>query len=225
MERPHCSSAFSSNSDGTSTFLYKVDEGFYIDNLSVIKTTASLIAPLPVKFITVSAKALPNKTVSVNWEAIADQQHDHFEVERSEDGLQFINLGTVGTLPPYQFIDKAPRAGMNFYRIKQLDKGGKTGYSKVVSVWVDQAVQVALSPNPVKSQLTVKIHSSYPELYTLYVTYVTDGLGQVVHSQQMLISSSQEVSIPTYAWKAQVYMVELLNSKGEMVSTQKLVKL
>lgn len=212
---------FTSDGDA-STFKYEVDEGFYIDNLTVIKSAAIATTPLPVKFITVSAKLLPNNSVSINWEAIADQQHDHFEVERSDDGIHFINLGKANRLPPYQFIDNAPKAGTNFYRIKQVDKDGTVGYSKVVSIQVDHSVQLALSPNPIQDKLNIKISGRLPEVYTLQIT---DAQGQVIHSQKMIVQSAEEFTISTHSWKAQLYIVKILNSKNEVVDKQKLIKL
>ena len=206
----------------SSTFKYREDDGFYIDDLSVIKSMAPIVTPLPVEFISVSANLLNKNTVAVKWEAIADLQHDHFEVERSENGTHFINLGRAGNLPPYQFIDKAPKIGTNFYRVKQVDKDGKATYSKVVSVLVDHAVELALSPNPVKDKVTLRILSREPQMYTLHIS---DAQGQVVNTQKMFVHAAQNVIISSYSWKAQVYIVKVINGKNEVVSTQKLVKL
>ncbi|HVG40218.1 MAG TPA: M14 family zinc carboxypeptidase, partial [Chitinophagaceae bacterium] len=117
---------FTSDGDGGS-FTYEKDEGFFIDDLEVVKSSSPLII-LPVRFIDFYGKVLSDKSVQVTWEAITDEQHDHFEVERSADGIHFSTIGKVLNNVPYQYVDKAPISGINFYRIKQIDKNRNSLY-------------------------------------------------------------------------------------------------
>src|SRR5690606_4758494 len=123
---------FRSNRDLTS-FEFKVDDGALIDDIKIVKTSAALVT-LPVHFIDFRGKLQANESVRLDWEVENDQQHSHFEVERSSDGQNFEKIGNGALSKPYYFIDQTPLLGNNYYRIKQYDIDGKYTYSSVVIV-------------------------------------------------------------------------------------------
>jgi carboxypeptidase T len=210
---------FTSDSD-PSSFKFEKDDGFYIDNLQLLKSTA-VITPLPVTFMHFNGRLLPNQTVQLDWQAQTDDEHSYFEVERSADGVQFTSLGRSNPFPPYQFVDPQPKFGNNFYRIKQVDKSGKISYSKTVMVSLGQQVTATLYPNPVSEILSIKVKAQHSEPVTLKVT---DLLGKEIFKLQTATLSENELKIDVRSWKSQFYMLTLYNSKEEMVGTQKFVK-
>ncbi|HEY0730851.1 MAG TPA: M14 family zinc carboxypeptidase, partial [Chitinophagaceae bacterium] len=58
---------FTSNTVST-TFLYDEDDGFYIDDVKVIKTTAPLVI-LPARFLSFDGQLQADATVKLNWKA------------------------------------------------------------------------------------------------------------------------------------------------------------
>lgn len=210
---------FTSDGDGTS-FKYQRDDGFYIDNLKVVKSITQL-TPLPVEFLSFNGELLRDKSVQLWWEAQTDEEHHYFEVERSNDGVTFTSLGRSNPLPPYRFKDEAPKAGNNFYRIKQVDKDGKVTYSKTINVHLGTAVQAVLYPNPASDVLNIMLKSESSERVTIKIT---DLQGRIVYRQNATTLSGSDLKVDISNWKPQFYIVTVYNSKDEVVATEKVIK-
>jgi beta-glucanase (GH16 family) len=106
----------------------------YVDNIYFYNTNS-----LPVELTNFKAK-LQNNTTILNWQTASESNNKAFDIERSNDGVEFKTIGTIkgnGTtnvLHNYYFIDKNPINGINYYRLRQLDFDDKATISKVVSV-------------------------------------------------------------------------------------------
>lgn len=212
---------FQFTSDGdNSNFEKELDDGFYIDDLKMVMSTA-VLSPLPVNFISFNGKLLQDKTVQLWWEAQTDEEHHYFDVERSSDGVRFTSLGKSNPLPPYRFIDVNPVAGSNFYRIKQVDKDGKITYSKTIAISLEQEVRVVLYPNPVSDVLHIMLKVESPELVTVKIT---DLQGKEVYRIPTTTLTGNDVKVDVSTWKSQFYIITLYNGKKEVVATQKFVK-
>jgi hypothetical protein len=81
-----------------------------------------------------------------------------FEVQRSADGRNWLPIGSV--MPrlsrKYEFIDYSMAAGMNYYRIMQVDRDGNHSFSVVKAVRVSGLTRLFIWPNPVKDYLYVQ---------------------------------------------------------------------
>jgi hypothetical protein len=132
-------------------------------NFSVTKDSASASSArfmivfradgaLPVSFVSVNA-FLQKKNVLVEWKVENETGLKEYEVEHSTDGTHFSLLATIAALniskATYQFLDINAAAGNNYYRIKSLDKVGKSSYSPVVKIF-NEIIRSSISvyPNP-----------------------------------------------------------------------------
>jgi hypothetical protein len=94
---------------------------------------------LPVKFNHISA-INSNHINNINWSTSIEINNSHFEIERSTDGRNFLYLdrvegnGNSNKTNLYEYSDKNPLDGINYYRLKQVDFDGRYEYSKIVSV-------------------------------------------------------------------------------------------
>ncbi|MDB5251566.1 MAG: hypothetical protein JWP27_735 [Flaviaesturariibacter sp.] len=212
---------FTSDADGGS-FAYELDDGFYIDNVKVVKT-ALTGSVLGVKFVNVAAKLQPDNTVAVDWEAITDADHDHFEVERSLNGADFSVVGRGPNQPPYRFIDRAPAKGSNYYRIRQVDKNGRISYSRIVVVELSHRIQLSVFPNPVRDRLSVNVVSTDGAPLQLEVSDVT---GRIMYTRnQMAVRGSTNITVPAVGWQAGVYVLRVRAEDGSLLSSHRIVKL
>ncbi len=213
---------FTSDADG-SAFDFELDDGFYIDNLKVVK--AANITTLAVKFLNFNAHMLANNTVQLDWEAYTDQDHDYFEVEKATSNAgPFVSIAKVQTLPPYKAFDLTPTQGSNFYRIKQVDKDGKFSYSRVITInYNNGKTATIIYPNPVKDVLSVRVVNSLrKDEVTLRLT---NASGQVVKQQQASIKAGEtEIKMNVSALPAQVYFLKIFNSNNETISIEKIIK-
>jgi carboxypeptidase T len=206
----------------TSGFAFEVDDGFYIDNLKFIKSTAPLVI-LAVRFVTITGKLTPEKAIKIQWEAETDQFHSYFEVEKSTDQQSFTSIQRVQGTDPYEALDRNPSRGNNYYRIRQVNTDGSAAYSKIINVVYDPfLVTMVLYPNPVKDKLSMKINTIKSEVLTVNVADLT---GRVIYTQQISVGNTgQEIQIDVRSWSSQVYILKVVNSNNETVNVQKFVK-
>ncbi|MEO6670702.1 MAG: M14 family zinc carboxypeptidase [Ferruginibacter sp.] len=212
---------FTSDAD-LSAFAFDKDDGFNIDDLKLIKTTN--ISTLAVKFGNFNAQLLMNNAVRLDWEAYVDQQHDHFEIQRMDDkNTVFTTIQTMSTPPPYNTIDYTPREGNNYYRIKEVDKGGLVSYSNVIKITVKNNVITTIYPNPVSRELSIRIRNNITrDDYTLRVC---DATGRTVYDQtKMIETGSNEIKINITTLPVGLYFLKIINSKSEIVTTEKFIK-
>jgi PKD repeat protein/photosystem II stability/assembly factor-like uncharacterized protein len=129
---------------------------------------SSTTSALPVTFASVKVKE-QGTHAKVTWKTTSEMNNEHFVVEHSGDAITFLELGKVmakegreNVIREYEFLDVNP--GMhNYYRVKQVDHGGMSSYSNIVSLNRLQN-QVKAYPNPVQANgllsvdLPAKIH-------------------------------------------------------------------
>ncbi|HMO62853.1 MAG TPA: T9SS type A sorting domain-containing protein [Ferruginibacter sp.] len=108
--------------------------------------------PLPVVWQHFSA-ALQQQDVVLHWRTTAEINCESYFIERSKDGRSFETIGNLQCSNnslgyAYQFVDAKPAAGTYYYRIRQMDKDGKTAYSGIRKLTKSTAGAVVLYPNP-----------------------------------------------------------------------------
>jgi hypothetical protein len=210
---------FEFTSGPNNSFDYAQDDGFHIDNLKVIKSTTPLIT-LPVHFINFTGKLLPDNTVLLQWQAVTDDHHDYFQVERSLDGVHFTTVGKGPSEEPFRLIDPFPVLGDNFYRVKQVDKDGTTTYSSIVNVpFSMRALAVNIYPNPATDHLRVRVESDGRELYA---AVLVDGTGRTVRHEEVVAGVENNFSLTGVA--AGIYVLQLRNRHHSVVASQLIVK-
>ncbi|HEY4149969.1 MAG TPA: T9SS type A sorting domain-containing protein [Chitinophagaceae bacterium] len=146
---------------------------FGVDEISI--TAASLSAgSLPVTLVNFTAQA-QTPGVMLKWNTATEINNDHFEIDRSSDGISFDSIGTVkgagnsNILKSYSYADAYPMSGTNYYRLKQVDIDGNTQYSPTETVTVATAAANSMSifPNPASSQFTITLKNSSSQAYVV----------------------------------------------------------
>jgi hypothetical protein len=81
---------------------------------------------------------------------------DHFEIQRSQNGQQFVTAGAVNakgngnsSKADYSWIDSSPLSGTSYYRIKEVDIDGGSKFSLIVRADLGKInSKLNLFPNP-----------------------------------------------------------------------------
>lgn len=116
----------------------------------IIDVSSSIILPLDwLGFTAMNC----SDNVCLRWETANEQNTSHFEVERSIDGSNFTKIGTQASHNTpgehsYSATDYAPANGLNFYRIKQVDRDGVYSYSSIASIRINSKELLTITPNP-----------------------------------------------------------------------------
>lgn len=95
-------------------------------------------------------------TALLQWTTLQESNSDQFIIERSADGISYTTIGTLPasgnstTTKKYQFTDEKIATGINYYRIKLMNKDGKSMYSPVRKIsYIDNDFTVSILPNPI----------------------------------------------------------------------------
>jgi hypothetical protein len=179
--------------------------------------TASI--PLPLDFLTVTAKLVDNKTL-LSWTTTFEVNTHYFIIERSIDGQSFNPIATVAALDPvntssdntYQAIDSLPLSGTDYYRIKEVDQNGQATYSPIVSVKINTGLICMVYPNPATDQVNISINSNVAVQATIVMYNLS---GQLIVSKPVYLSSGQNQFGLNIADKPTgIYIIKILGLDG-----------
>ncbi len=112
------------------------------------------VNPLPVSLLSFEA-IKQTKKVLLQWATENELNADKYIVERSGDGITYTGIGTVTAFNSsnknyYSFTDMQPFTGLNFYRLKMMDKDAGFRYSPVRKINFNNAGDdITVYPNPV----------------------------------------------------------------------------
>jgi hypothetical protein len=182
------------------------------DSIFTLATNASFDAsPLPITLISFDASKLTNTKSTINWElAACCSAAVKFEIQRAEANKNFTTIGTIGgseTNKLYSYIDNDLKNGINYYRLKMIDEGGKITYSRTVAVMngVNGLMLTSLIPTMVTNSAILTIASSGQQKLDLIIT---DMQGRIVQKQNHTISAGNtNIQLSTDRLAAGVYQI------------------
>jgi hypothetical protein len=179
---------------------------------------------LAVNWLSFTAQKNGAHSALLSWTTANENNNDHFEIERSSDGISFTKIGSIhavvyATSKTYSFTDNLLLSGTNYYRIKQVDKDGNYQYSSIQKVsMADVVKRWNLYPNPAKNNTTLFALNNYNKAEIS----ASDLNGKIVyHSIQNNIVAGQQITIPAQQLSKGVYIIRIVTD--ENVDMQKLI--
>lgn len=189
-----------------------------IDNIT-ITVYYSFIA-LPVTLISFTATK-ENKSILLNWNTASEISMDHYEPERSSNGINFYPLGIITSnnlsTAHYSFVDVSPLSGVSYYRLKMEGTAGYKKYSSVVSVLFDKHATISLYPCPLTKGTELFINNAAKEL--LRIQFYNAG-GQMIST---LLTSSDNVSTNNLGSQKGKLYYNVFNAKSELLGSGTLI--
>jgi ELWxxDGT repeat protein len=192
------------------------NDGDGFTNLFVVDASVTL----PVSLL--SFDAVRNKdAVDVKWITTTETNTKDYIVQRSYNGMQFQNIGTVQAAGnstkqlSYLFKDAdALQTGANkiYYRLQIRDNDGKMSYSKIalLNILANGSV-LAVYPNPVKDQLYLVTNTAV----NAATVRISNTSGKVVFVQQFEnIQAGEKNKINVAALAKGVYYMEFITTNG-----------
>lgn len=183
--------------------------------------------PLPVTLTSFDASLVKGQS-TLTWGTAAETNNKGFELYRATEGTDFKKIdfiaakssnGNSATALTYTYVDRTAKAGVNYYKLKQLDLDGKSEtFEKIVSVDVKlSTANVVVYPNPATSYVNVNLaDDDYKNVkYDLF-----DLTGKKVLSE-VAKASQQDVSVA--ALPAGVYYLKITKNGAE-IKTAKIIK-
>lgn len=120
--------------------------------------------PLPVSLIAFEAQ-LTNSIVEIEWSVSNENACEHYTVEKSLDGINWIEISKVdamnsgSNIEKYSSIDPNPIKGVQFYRLCQKDIEGESKViSKTVLNFSNSKAPIKIYPNPAHSNVVLELN-------------------------------------------------------------------
>ncbi|GGN10849.1 hypothetical protein GCM10010967_53360 [Dyadobacter beijingensis] len=170
---------------------------------------------LPVSLARFNGTLLDN-AVSLSWTTAEEAGASHFDIERSVDSREFVQLGRVqakgnsSATTQYRFLDTRPLGGNNYYRLRMVDADGTSEYSRVIAVDNHTgSVAFELLGNPVPNReirfLLKNEDPAHVSLYDLSGKAIRFTLGR---------SGNEFVIKPKNSLASGLYLLSLQRSNG-----------
>ncbi len=148
-----------SNSSVIFRFVFSLDSGWgggYTRDGAMVDDFEISATLLPIELIAFDGKRL-NEAVELNWQTATEINNDYFTLERSVDGRNFETIaivkgqGTTYEEQAYEYLDRDPALGLNYYRLTQTDFDGSFEvFDKIVVIDYVSDINVEVRPNPVE---------------------------------------------------------------------------
>ena len=167
-----------------------------------------LSRPLPVELTRFEAKRV-QRDAELSWTTASERANKGWEVLVSTTApgsagreqwqvLGFVTgAGSTSARHEYGFVDRtAGKAGVRYYRLRQLDLDGTTSLSDVRTVTFDQETAVATLaayPNPVAEGQSLQISLTAPVAGPVQLVLV-DALGRTVLTQTLTVAAGTTAS-------------------------------
>lgn len=132
--------------------------------------------------------------VSISWTTASETNNDYFEVEKAADGKEFVAIdkingaGTTNEVRSYHIEDTNPFEGINYYRLKQIDRNGTmTIYEpKSVNAGSFATSKVKVYPNPASDKVFLYINASVAEKVDVSIV---NAAGKLVHTETISVQA------------------------------------
>lgn len=167
----------------------------------------------------------------LNWKTSTEINTDHFEVERSYDGVNFTSVamkaaaGNTSSDVNYQHSDPINyNYPIVYYRLKTVDQDTRFSYSKIVALRLSNGPikNMTVFPNPFTTDLKLQINSLSETTGTVRIS---NAIGQVVYNRNIILQKGENIVVLTSGLetlKPGMHLMEVITTQGKV--TQKIIK-
>ena len=218
---------------------YNADpDGIWPGNITTVNPTGGATMPLqlsvsaaplnthdcslyvPVKLSSFTVQKMKD-AVKISWTTEQEINSNHFIIQRSPDEKIWKDIiavngaGISNTKINYTATDSNPLAGINYYRLKQVDTDTHFEYSEIRAVLFSTGFEISVNPNPSRNNINVYI-SKNDNLTAAIV--LTDINGKEL---KKIFTAESIVRVNTAMLSPGIYFVKVV-SNGE-AETKKII--
>lgn len=183
---------------------------------------------LPIELIRFTAEACEAGRICLSWQTISETLNDHFEIEHSKNGEVFSHVGSVlsgapngNSLQPvyYNYVHENPAVGIDYYRLKQVDRNAAFSYSKIISASADpgDGLKFLVFPSYTSGEFTAQVTGLRDS--GKLITLMRDASGNLVYKALSFYedASAQITLRPGKKLAAGVYFCSFIVNEQEHV--------
>lgn len=182
--------------------------------------------PLTIQQVDFNAELTNSKTVKLTWTSLDETGLSHYIVERSKNSTDWEvvdfkapkkNTGVMN----YEAVDKKPKAGISYYRLKMIETNGTGKISSLKKIENKAGeLSVRIAPNPASEKSFVYI-SSGSAISNEATMEVINSQGMIVHQQKVRINAgTNSIALPFAAkFSNGRYLVRIITDAGSITNT------
>ena len=168
---------------------------------------------LPVTFVSIKA-VQKDKNILVEWSVENESGMQQFEVEKSSDGINFLQIGIIPALnkgaADYNWIDAQPFGGDNYYRIRSVSRDGIINYTKIIRVTIAKITgKISVYPNPINDgSIHLQMTNQPTGIYRIKLLSSSGQMlitGKITHSESKAMETIHAGHLPKG-----IYQLELV---------------
>jgi hypothetical protein len=188
-------------------------------------------SPLPVELLSFNGECQENM-ININWSTASENNSSYFDIEKSEDGEDWIKIATVeaagnsNSLINYNIQDFRKSYSSNlYYRLNQFDVDGKNEVFGPILIVCEPDLsidsEINLFPNPNNGDFQLVVNSKEDNVEITMI--ITDTYGRKVSS----INNTLQSGINLYSFSnlnlnSGVYYIKIL-SNGDLMNSTRLI--
>ncbi len=175
------------------------------------------VLPFSPAFTGFEASVVNEEFVRLDWTIVDGDEYLNFELERSPNGEVYEVIAAVfgqNEIIQYDYLDRSPFIGRNFYRIKYIRADGTVFYSNAASVIIDSRIDANIFPNPTQDYSNINFTNTIRENSILEVV---NANGQVMETT-VLGAGTTYTQIDLTAYQPGMYYIYLqTNSRRDLI--------
>jgi hypothetical protein len=177
----------------------------YYENGGDNRLSFAVTSLLPVALTKFDGRNSGTSTL-LNWSVATESNTSYYQAERSSNGIGFTAIGKTPAIAAgtssanYSFTDTAPLSGVNYYRLRMVDKDGSYSYSPVIKITAQSKKQLSIYPSVINHE-PVYLNASIPIKNGLITLYDMTGkkLQQVKLPAQVTAGQTLSIVLPNTA--------------------------
>ncbi len=180
---------------------------------------------LPIRLTAFTAKIITEGTL-LQWTTTEMKDIEHHTVQKSTDGVKWINIGEVDILEGvqnYTFTDRTAGSGRVYYRLQQTDVNTNTSLSRMLSVnYAGSGTVEVTIPTIVTKTIPVQLETPAAETYYFAVYNSVGSLinQRTCHAQAG--TNTLQLNLPASS-AVGTYVIAVRNAHGAIVSRKRIV--
>lgn len=172
-----------------------------------------------------------NKYIDLVWKTGNESDLNHYEVEKSGDGVHFETAAIVfpwesDNHPDYTWADKQATPGINYYRLKMIDKNGAYTYSNLLTFSLTEKLisKIVVAPNLITNQIRIQFYDVSNNAYKIELR---NAAGQFFAKKAVQITryGQMEYLMRTVSMTPGVYFLSFFEKNNKKITASRVIVL
>ncbi len=189
------------------------------DSTLPIKINSIFTPSLPIKLLSFEGK-VTSDGIQLSWSTAQETNNKHFELRRAGKDGQFVTIATIaGKVSSqvnsfYNYADRKPFAGINYYQLRQVDLDGNTTTFKTVALKFGAAPRQLQIISSSRNELVVSVTLNEAVKGSILFTDLT---GRILYNQNAsLLAGENVIKIPVQQISQQPGVVSFISANERM---------